>query len=196
MNQIANTLKAHGIKKGDCVAIYSHASSYVVASMFACARIGAIHNCIYSEFPPHAIAMRINEAACVALITDNEGRRNGQTVEIKTVAEEALKTCPTVKHTFVINRTDKKYETNDKVINLLNEMKKYPKECEPEQMDANDPLFIIFTSGSTGKSKALVQSVAGFFSTYMLIEVSQDKVSSIHLYETKIYLELFYLGFY
>ena len=61
MNQIANMLKAHGIKKGDCVAIYSHASNYIVACMLACARIGAVHNSIYSEFPPHAIAMRINE---------------------------------------------------------------------------------------------------------------------------------------
>jgi acetyl-CoA synthetase len=118
MNQIANMLKARGIKRGDCVAFYVHASFYAVAASFACARIGVVYTCIYAEFPVHAIASQINETECVAVITDNQGLRRGHTIEFKTIIDLAIKDCPTVKHTFVIDRTDLSYETNDKVINL------------------------------------------------------------------------------
>ncbi len=84
----------------------------------ACARIGVAYTCIYAEFPAKAIEYRLKEAECVAVITDNQGMRKGQPVELKTIMDEALKNCPNVKHMFVIDRTDVIYETNDKVTNL------------------------------------------------------------------------------
>jgi acetyl-CoA synthetase len=118
MNQIANMFKAHGIKKDDCVAFYVHTSFYAVASIFACARLGIVYIPIYAEFPAYAISYRINEAKCVALITDNQGVRNGKLVELKSVADEAIRYCPSVKYRFVIDRTNADYEINEQVINL------------------------------------------------------------------------------
>jgi acetyl-CoA synthetase len=119
MNQIANMLKAHGIKKGDCVAFYVQASFHCVAALLACSRIGATFTFVFAEFPIPAIVYRINEAECAAVITDNQGLRCGKRIELKKIADEAINECPTVKHTFVINRTDSVYETNERVVDLL-----------------------------------------------------------------------------
>jgi acetyl-CoA synthetase len=127
MNQIANMLKAHGIKRGDTVAFYSQASFYAVASTLACARIGAIYTCVYAGFSAQALAYRLNEAECVALITDNESLRGTKHSELKAVADVAVKESQTVKLTFVINRTDVTYEKNDQVIDLC-QVKLKPRE--------------------------------------------------------------------
>uniref|UniRef100_UPI00398EB3A1 acetyl-coenzyme A synthetase 2-like, mitochondrial isoform X2 n=1 Tax=Pristiophorus japonicus TaxID=55135 RepID=UPI00398EB3A1 len=106
--RLANTLKRHGVQKGDRVAIYLPVSPMGIAAMLACARIGAVHMVVFAGFSSQALAGRIRDAQCKVIITCNQGVRGGHVVELKRTVDEAVKTCPTVKHVFVVQRTDKK----------------------------------------------------------------------------------------
>ncbi|KAG8548320.1 hypothetical protein GDO81_025760, partial [Engystomops pustulosus] len=160
--RIANTLKKYGVKKGDRVAIYMPVSPMAVASMLACARIGAVHTVVFAGFSAESLAGRINDASCNAVITVNQGLRGGRVVELKKTVDEAVKNCPTIKHVFVAQRTDNKVHMGNLDIPLEEEMAKAEPVCPPETMDSEDMLFMLYTSGSTGKPKGIVHTQAGY----------------------------------
>ncbi|XP_067845418.1 acetyl-coenzyme A synthetase 2-like, mitochondrial isoform X2 [Heptranchias perlo] len=160
--RLANTLKRHGVQKGDKVAIYLPVSPLGVAAMLACTRIGAVHTVVFAGFSSQALGGRIRDAQCKAVITCNQGVRSGRVTELKRTVDEAIKACPTVKHVFVVQRTDKKVPMSDIDILLEEEMEKEQPVCDPEPMDSEDMLFLLYTSGSTGKPKGLVHTQAGY----------------------------------
>ncbi|XP_027709688.1 acetyl-coenzyme A synthetase 2-like, mitochondrial isoform X2 [Vombatus ursinus] len=160
--RLANTLKKHGVHRGDRVAIYMPVSPLAVAAMLACARIGAVHTVIFAGFSAESLSGRINDAKCKVVITYNQGVRGGRIIELKKIVDEAVKNCPTVKHVLVAQRTDNKIPMGKLDVPLEEEMAKENPVCAPEIMDSEDTLFMLYTSGSTGKPKGLVHTQAGY----------------------------------
>uniref|UniRef100_A0A8C3YKQ1 Acetyl-coenzyme A synthetase n=1 Tax=Catagonus wagneri TaxID=51154 RepID=A0A8C3YKQ1_9CETA len=160
--RLANTLKRHGVRRGDRVAIYMPVSPIAVAAMLACARIGAVHTVIFAGFGAGSLAGRINDAKCKVVITFNQGLRGGRVVELKRIVDEAVKLCPSVQHVLVAHRTDNKVPMGKLDIPLEQVMAKEEPVCAPESMGSEDTLFLLYTSGSTGKPKGLVHTQAGY----------------------------------
>ncbi|CAI5764224.1 acetyl-coenzyme A synthetase 2-like, mitochondrial isoform X1 [Podarcis lilfordi] len=160
--RLGNTLKRHGVKKGDRVTIYMPPCPMAVASMLACARIGAIHTVVFAGFSSVALADRIHDAQSETVITVNQGLRGGKLVELKQTVDEALELCPKVKRVFVSRRTDKKVPMSGLDLLLEEEMMKEDVTCEPAALESEDLLFLLYTSGSTGKPKGLVHTQAGY----------------------------------
>ena len=159
----ANGLKEIGVKKGDRVTIYLTMIPELAYTMLACARIGAIHSIIFGGFSPESIAGRINDCKSDYIITADEGIRGGKIVELKKITDEALQSCPNVKKCIVVKRTGNNINWvdgrdiwyNDMLLTASNNH-------EPEEMSAEDPLFILYTSGSTGKPKGVLHSTGGY----------------------------------
>ncbi|XP_059505017.1 acetyl-coenzyme A synthetase 2-like, mitochondrial isoform X2 [Stegostoma tigrinum] len=160
--RLANTLKRQGVRKGDRVVIYMPASPIAVASMLACARIGAIHTVVFAGFSAEALADRIRDAQCEIVITANQALRGGRIVELKKTVDQAVKQCPSVKRVLITMRTDNKVPMSDIDIPLEEEMMKEEAVCDPVAMESEDMLFLLYTSGSTGKPKGVVHTQAGF----------------------------------
>ncbi|KAM3606603.1 uncharacterized protein V6R79_019490 [Siganus canaliculatus] len=160
--RLANTLKSHGIQKGDRVAIYMPVSPLAVAAMLACARIGAVHTVVFAGFSSEALAGRIQDSESKAVITCNEGVRGGRVIDLKSTVDAAVKTCPSVRHVFVSQRTEKAAALGGRDIHLEQVMAAQSPVCPAEAMDSEDPLFLLYTSGSTGKPKGVVHSQAGY----------------------------------
>ncbi|XP_045301484.1 acetyl-coenzyme A synthetase 2-like, mitochondrial isoform X3 [Leopardus geoffroyi] len=160
--RLANTLKRHGIRRGDRVAIYMPVSPLAVAAMLACARLGAVHTVVFAGFSAESLAGRINDAKCKVVITFNQGLRGGRVVELKKIVDEAVKHCPTIQHVLVAHRTDNKVHMGRLDIPLEQEMAKEDTVCAPESMSSEDMLFLLYTSGSTGTPKGLVHTQAGY----------------------------------
>ncbi|CUM67805.1 uncharacterized protein PRCAT00005511001 [Priceomyces carsonii] len=164
VSKVAGVLNSWGIKKGDTVAIYLPMNAQAIISMLAVARIGAIHSVIFAGFSSGSIKDRVNDASCKALITCDEGRRGGKTVNIKKLCDEALSNCPTVEKVLVFRRT------GNEAISLKEgrdywwheETEKFPGYFAPVPVNSEDPLFLLYTSGSTGTPKGVVHSTAGF----------------------------------
>ncbi|MBE9605349.1 acetate--CoA ligase [Acetobacteraceae bacterium H6797] len=161
--RLANAMKAHGVKKGDRVTIYLPMIVEAAVAMLACARIGAVHSVVFGGFSPDSLATRIQDCESTVLLTADEGRRGGRKVALKTNADEALKTCPTVKTVIVARNTDGKVPMTHGRDHWWHEVcADASPVCEPEPMNAEDPLFILYTSGSTGKPKGVLHTTGGY----------------------------------
>jgi len=159
----ANGLKTLGIKKGDRVTIYLTMIPELAYVMLACARIGAIHSIIFGGFSPDSIAGRINDCQSDYIITADEGVRGGKIIPLKKITDEALESCPNVKKCVVVKRTGNEVNwVNERDVWYDEIIKQAPNNCEPEEMDAEDPLFILYTSGSTGKPKGVLHTTGGY----------------------------------
>ncbi len=161
--RLANALKALGAKKGDRVTIYLPMVIEAAVAMLACARIGAIHSVVFGGFSPDSLLNRIQDCGSTVLITADEGRRGGRSVPLKANADEALKQCPTVKAVVVVPVTGKAVPMQEGRDHSYAELlAKSSPDCPPEEMNAEDPLFILYTSGSTGKPKGVLHTTGGY----------------------------------
>ena len=161
--KFANVLKKFGVKKGDRVAIYLPMIMELPVAMLACARIGAIHSIVFGGFSAEALRDRINDCKAETLITCNWGYRSGKTLSSKGNADTAMDQSPSIKRCVVVNRIDKETKMKAGRDFWWHElMKEASPVCEPEWMDAEDPLFILYTSGSTGKPKGVLHTTAGY----------------------------------
>ncbi len=159
----ANALKSIGIQKGNRVTIYLSMIPELAYTMLACARIGAVHSIIFGGFSPDSIATRINDCESEYLITADEGVRGGKIIPLKKIADEALEQCPQVKKCVVIKHTGGDINWhNERDISYEKLINSASVNCEPEIMDAEDPLFILYTSGSTGKPKGVLHTTGGY----------------------------------
>ena len=159
----ANGLKELGIKKGDRVTIYLTMIPELAYAMLACARIGAIHSIIFGGFSPDSISGRINDCQSDYIITADEGVRGGKIIPLKKITDEALINCPNVKKCIVVKRTGNEINWVDGRDVWYDEITKMASSsCEPEEMNAEDPLFILYTSGSTGKPKGVLHTTGGY----------------------------------
>ena len=161
--RFANGLKSKGVSKGDRVTIYMPMIPEAAYAMLACSRIGAIHSVVFGGFSPEALSGRILDCNSHYVITADEGIRGGKTIPLKNNTDEALKKCPDVKNVFVIKRTNGSIQMKDNrdvwYHDIISEVSDI---CIPEEMDAEDPLFILYTSGSTGKPKGVLHTSGGY----------------------------------
>ncbi|CCQ09548.1 Acetyl-coenzyme A synthetase [Pseudoalteromonas luteoviolacea B = ATCC 29581] len=162
--KLANGLKKLGVQKGDRVAIYMPMTPQAIYAMQACARIGAIHSVVFGGFSPTAIADRIVDSGAKVVITSDEGRRGGNCVPLKANVDEALRnpSVKTIEHVVVHKLTGGEVEWNSVDVWWHDLVADLPAQCEPEPMNAEDPLFILYTSGSTGKPKGVVHTSGGY----------------------------------
>ena len=161
--RLANVLKTRGVRKGDRVCIYMPMIPEAAYAMLACARIGAIHSVVFGGFSPEALKDRILDCDCRALITADEGLRGGKTIGLKRNADTALAACPDVHTCLVVKRTGAAIDWRDgRDVWYGEAVAAAAAECEPESMDAEDPLFILYTSGSTGKPKGVLHTTGGY----------------------------------
>ena len=161
--KVANGLRSLGIQKGDRVTIYLTMIPELAYTMLACTRIGAIHSIIFGGFSPDSIATRINDCESDYVITADEGVRGGKIIPLKKIADEAMMQCPNVKKCVVVKRTGNPVNWDDERDISYDEMiKNVSDKCPPEEMNAEDPMFILYTSGSTGKPKGVLHTTGGY----------------------------------
>ena len=163
VSKFANMMKHFGVQKGDRVTIYMPMIPEAAYAMLACSRIGAIHSVVFGGFSPDALAGRILDCDSKFLITADEGIRGGKIVPLKVNSDKALEQCPDVKNVFVVKRTGGDIEMKeDRDLWYHEAVELVGDECPPEEMNAEDPLFILYTSGSTGKPKGVLHTTGGY----------------------------------
>ena len=161
--KFSNALKANGAKKGDRITIYMPMIPEAAVAMLACARIGAIHSVVFGGFSPDSLAGRITDCDSNIIITADEGIRGGKIIPLKENTDAALKLCSSIKKCIVVKRTGNDINwVEGRDVWYHEAMSKVDNECQPEEMDAEDPLFILYTSGSTGKPKGVLHTTAGY----------------------------------
>jgi acetyl-CoA synthetase len=185
--QFAQVLKNNGAKKGDRICIYMPMIPELTIAVLACARIGAIHSVVFGGFSAQSISDRIQDAACNIVITADGVYRGNKIIPLKSVIDEALKTCPSVEKIIVYNRLQLSVSMNEgKDVWWDEEIQKVADNniqfIQAESMDAEDMLFILYTSGSTGKPKGVVHTCAGYmvWANYTFVNVFQYQQGQIH----------------
>ncbi len=182
--QLANALRGMGVGKGDRVTIYLPMIPVAAVAMLACARIGAVHTIVFGGFAPHSIADRIADSQSKVVITADEGRRGGRTVPLKMNVDAALKLpgSESVEKVIVFRHTDGSIDFDTRRdVWWHKAVADQPTHCEPERMNAEDPLFILYTSGSTGKPKGVLHTTGGYlvFASYtheIVFDIKPDDV--------------------
>ncbi|MET6999006.1 acetate--CoA ligase [Chitinophaga defluvii] len=184
--QFANVLKNNGVKKGDRVCIYMGMIPELAIAVLACARIGAIHSVVFGGFSAQSIADRIQDAQCNLVITCDGAFRGNKDIPLKSVIDDALMACPSVKKVIVCTRTrtpvsmlkgrDSWWEDEIKQVETMGNPP-----CPAEEMDAEDELFILYTSGSTGKPKGVVHTCAGYmvYANYTFVNTFQYQAGEV-----------------
>jgi len=161
--RLANAMKARGVSKGDRVCIYMPMIPEAAYAMLACARIGAVHSIVFGGFSPDSLAQRIDDSKCRLVITADEGLRGSKKVPLKANVDAALKSCDSVDTVIVVKRTGGDITMNDGLDVWHHEIcADQASTCAPEEMGAEDPLFILYTSGSTGKPKGVLHTTGGY----------------------------------
>ena len=161
--KFSNALKERGVNKGDRVCIYMPMIPEAAYAMLACARIGAIHSVVFGGFSPESLKDRILDSDCQTVITADEGLRGSKRIPLKENVDEALERCPNVHSVIVIKRTGAEVNwVDNRDVDYHEITARMDLNCEPEPMDAEDPLFILYTSGSTGKPKGVMHTTGGY----------------------------------
>ena len=161
--RFANVLKSLGVRKGHRVTIYLPMIPEAAYAMLACARIGAVHSVVFGGFSPDSLAGRINDCDSRVVITADEGRRGGKTIALKGNVDTALQDAPGVEKVLVVKNTGNEIPMKGSRDVWWHEAAAGVDEfCEPEPMNAEDPLFILYTSGSTGKPKGVLHTTGGY----------------------------------
>jgi len=181
--QMANVLKAQGVSKGDRVCIYLPMIPELAVTLLACARIGAIHSVVFAGFSAIALATRINDCDCKMVITSDGSYRGKKTLDLKSIVDSALDSCPGIEKVLVVKRTGNAVTMHPErdfwLAPLLEEAAEH---CEVEVMDAEDPLFILYTSGSTGKPKGMVHTCGGYmvYTAYTFKNIFQYREEDVY----------------
>jgi acetyl-CoA synthetase len=165
VNKFANVLKSMGVRKGDRVTIYMGRVPELMIAMLACAKIGAVHSVVYGGFSEQSLADRIEDAQSRVLVTQDGAWLRGQIVELKKIADAAVRRSPVVEHVVVFKRTGHDVEMEPDRDYWWHDLMALPiasTRCEAEVMDAEDPLFILYTSGTTGKPKGILHTHGGY----------------------------------
>ena len=163
VSQFSNVLKSLGIKKGDRVCLYMPMVPELTIAVLACARIGAIHSVVFAGFSAKSLADRINDAACNLIITADGSFRGNKVLDLKSIVDTALESCPSILHCIVLERTKGTVTMKAGRDRWWSEITAgVSSVCAAEAMDAEDELFVLYTSGSTGKPKGVVHSTAGY----------------------------------
>ena len=161
--KFANVLKAEGAKKGDRITIYMPMIPEATVAMLACARIGAVHSVVFGGFSPDALAGRIQDCESNMVITADEGLRGGKPVPLKANTDAALESCPDCSKVVVVRRTGGDITwVEGRDVWYHEAMESASSDCPPEEMNAEDPMFILYTSGSTGKPKGVLHTTGGY----------------------------------
>jgi acetyl-CoA synthetase len=182
VSRLANALKSLGVGRGDRVCVYLGMVPELPIAMLACARIGAPHSVVFGGFSAESLRDRINDAEAKVLITADGAWRRGSVVPLKDHADEALKECPTIEHVITVRRCGNEHAFQEGRDHWYHELvEAQATECPPEEMEAEDPLYLLYTSGTTGKPKGIVHTTGGYMtqvaSTHRLIfDIHDDDV--------------------
>ncbi len=160
--RLANMFRARGVKKGERVCIYMPMIPEAVYAMLACARIGAVHTVVFGGFSAEALQSRILDAGCSFVITANFGKRGDKIIPLYERVQEIVSQCPSLHTVCVVNNSEIALPDDDLTIDYRKAVSSLDTFCEPERMEAEDPLFILYTSGSTGKPKGVLHSTGGY----------------------------------
>lgn len=181
--RVANMLKFHGVHKGDRVCIYMPMIPETAYAILACARIGAVHSVVFAGFSSGSLADRINDSGCTLVLTTDGAYRGDKTINLKGIVDEALQRCPTVKTVIMAERIN----SNPALVTgrdylWREEIAKVNSVCTPEEMDAEDLLFILYTSGSTGKPKGMVHTCGGYmvYTAYTFKTAFQYNINQVY----------------